>query len=102
MIEIIREVKELSNSSSIMNLDHRVGVHTGSVIAGIIGSKVVRYDIFGESVLITHEIEGNGEVGEVCISEDTKRLLELNAEFTRCHRYEYVKTIRIDKIRTDK
>jgi len=46
----------------------RIGIHTGRVIAGIIGSKVVRYDIFGEGVLIANKMECNGIPGRVFIS----------------------------------
>ena len=38
----------------------RIGIHTGKVVAGIIGSKIVRYDILGEGVLITKKIQVNG------------------------------------------
>jgi hypothetical protein len=50
MMETIKEMKESSESSRLKQLDMRVGIHTGQVVAGIIGSKVVRYDIFGEGV----------------------------------------------------
>jgi len=39
----------------------RIGIHTGRVIAGIIGSNIVRYDIFGSDVLIANKMESNGE-----------------------------------------
>jgi class 3 adenylate cyclase len=54
----------------------RIGIHTGKIVAGIIGSKIVRYDIFGENVLISNKMESNGIAGEVVISEDTKNILE--------------------------
>ena len=47
MIEIVKEIREALDVKSFGNLDIQVGVHTGKVVAGIIGSKVVRYDIFG-------------------------------------------------------
>ena len=50
MMDTIKEMKESSESSRLKQLDMRVGIHTGQVVAGIIGSKVVRYDIFGEGV----------------------------------------------------
>lgn len=50
MMDTIKEMKESSDSSRLKQLDMRVGIHTGQVVAGIIGSKVVRYDIFGEGV----------------------------------------------------
>ncbi len=46
------------------------------MIAGIVGTKVVRYDIFGSDVLIANKMESNGEVGSIAVSEDTKNLLE--------------------------
>ena len=53
----------------------RIGIHTGRVVAGIIGSKVVRYDIFGDGVLIANKMETHGIPGRVCISDDTRRIL---------------------------
>ena len=53
----------------------RIGIHTGWVIAGIIGSNIVWYDIFGSDVLIANKMESNGEQGHVCCSEDTRRII---------------------------
>ena len=76
MIDIIREVAYASSDDpSLKDLDMRIGVHTGRVVAGIIGSKVVRYDIFGEGVLIANKVESNGIPGKVCVSADTKAYL---------------------------
>jgi class 3 adenylate cyclase len=75
MIEIIKEIREASNDKSYQTLDMRVGIHTGKVVAGIIGAKVVRYDIFGEGVLIANKIEAYGMKGRVCISEYTRKVL---------------------------
>ena len=73
MITIIREVRKKVNYEL---LDMRIGIHTGRVIAGIIGSSVVRYDIFGSDVLIANKMESAGTKGRINISEDTKKLLE--------------------------
>ena len=73
MIKIIREVRKKVNFEK---LDMRIGIHTGPVIAGIIGSTVVRYDIFGSDVLIANKMESSGCPGRINISEDTKKLLE--------------------------
>jgi hypothetical protein len=53
MITIIRDVRKKVNFEL---LDMRIGIHTGTVIAGIIGSSVVRYDIFGSDVLIANKM----------------------------------------------
>ena len=73
MINIIRDVRKRVNYEL---LDMRIGIHTGTVIAGIIGSSVVRYDIFGSDVLIANKMESSGSPGRINISEETKKLLE--------------------------
>lgn len=40
----------------------RIGVHTGRVIGGVVGTDVVRYDIYGEDVTIANKMESNGAV----------------------------------------
>jgi class 3 adenylate cyclase len=42
----------------------------------VIGTDIVRYDIFGIDVLVANKMESNGEPGRVMISEDTKVILE--------------------------
>lgn len=58
MIEVIDDIKSKikSKNNPIQNLNLRAGIHTGPVIAGIIGAKVVRYDIFGSGVMIAWRI----------------------------------------------
>ena len=80
MIDIIKEVREASDDQSLKDLDMRIGIHSGKVVAGIIGSKVVRYDIFGEGVLIANKMESHGLPGKVCISKATQKLLLENPE----------------------
>lgn len=75
MLDIIKEIRDQNPNKAAGELSLRIGIHTGRVVAGIIGSKVVRYDIFGEGVFVTNKIEQNGVEGECCISEDTRNLL---------------------------
>jgi len=74
MIEIVREIRE--NNKGMENLDIRIGVHTGKITAGLIGNINVRYDIFGQDVLIANEMESIGIPGKMIISDDTKKILE--------------------------
>ncbi|OMJ78300.1 hypothetical protein SteCoe_21934 [Stentor coeruleus] len=72
MIEVIKE-ENVKHSS---NLNMRIGVHTGEIIAGVIGTNIVRYDIWGPDVLIANKMESNGCIGRVKCSEDTKVMIE--------------------------
>lgn len=53
------------------NFEMRVGVHTGYVIAGIVGAKKFQYDIWGDTVNTASRMESSGKVGEINISQTT-------------------------------
>ena len=53
----------------------RIGIHTGPVVAGIVGIKKFAYDIWGDTVNIASRMETHGAVGKVNISETTQLLI---------------------------
>ncbi|SPP87635.1 adenylyl cyclase X E-like [Drosophila guanche] len=75
MISITQQVRE----HWMLNIDLRVGVHSGEVFAGVIGHIKWQYDIWSKDVDITNRLEMWGEPGKVHISNHTLSLL--NDEF---------------------
>ena len=60
----------------------RVGIHTGPIVAGIVGVKKFQYDIWGDTVNTASRVESNGEVGRVNISQSTYEAIKEEATFT--------------------
>ena len=54
----------------------RIGIHSGSVIAGIVGNKKFAYDIWGDTVNIASRMESSGESGKINISGPTYELVK--------------------------
>lgn len=53
-------------------IDFRIGLHTGPVLAGVIGKEKFIYDIYSDAVNIASRMESHGAAGRVHISEDFK------------------------------
>ena len=54
----------------------RIGVHTGALVAGVVGSKKFAYDVWGDTVNVAARLESAGEVGKVNISDSTYQLVK--------------------------
>jgi class 3 adenylate cyclase/Tfp pilus assembly protein PilF len=54
----------------------RIGIHTGPVVAGIVGVKKFAYDIWGDTVNTASRMESSGEAGKVNISGNTYELVK--------------------------
>ena len=64
------------------------------MIGGIIGTDIVRYDIYGKDVLIANKMESNGELGHVVVSSATKNLIEVR--YKNMFRFSFYKDVVIN------
>ncbi|WP_290000014.1 adenylate/guanylate cyclase domain-containing protein [Algoriphagus sediminis] len=60
----------------IVDFEMRIGIHTGPVVAGIVGLKKWQYDIWGDTVNVASRMETNSENGKINISETTYEILK--------------------------
>ena len=60
----------------------RIGIHTGPLVAGVVGKNKYAYDIWGRTVNIASRMESNGAPGEINISESTYDLVK---DVFKCH-----------------
>lgn len=71
MIRAIAEFDEDTNESVNM----RVGVHTGTVLCGIVGTKQFKFDVWSNDVTYANQMESTGKPGRVHVSESTQAFL---------------------------
>jgi class 3 adenylate cyclase len=82
MTAVVETGKAAKISQNLPFFEVRVGIHTGHVVAGIVGLKKFQYDIWGDTVNTASRMESSGEAGKVNISKATYELLKDDQDFT--------------------
>jgi histidine kinase len=86
-LEMVTFINELGEQRKQQNLPFcliRVGIHSGPVATGVVGSKKFAYDVWGDSVNIAVRLESASEPGKINISTSTYELI--NNDFNCSHR----------------
>jgi adenylate cyclase len=74
-------LKQTSELEGMKYWDIRIGIHTGTVIAGVVGQKKMSYDIWGDTVNTASRMESAGEAGKINISGTTYEFIR---DFFEC------------------
>jgi class 3 adenylate cyclase len=77
----MKNLKETSEFEGMKFWDIRIGIHTGTVVAGVVGQKKLSYDIWGDTVNTASRMESSGEAGKINISGTTYEFVK---EFFSC------------------
>ena len=74
-LEMIEHMKLLQKQNSKI-WDLRIGIHTGPVIAGVVGQKKLSYDIWGDTVNTASRMESSGKSGKINVSGSTYEMVK--------------------------
>ncbi|MDP1728535.1 MAG: adenylate/guanylate cyclase domain-containing protein [Bacteroidota bacterium] len=83
MTELNQQSKEKFEEKFGLSLEFRIGIHSGSIISGVVGLKKYAYDIWGDAVNTAARMEQNSQAGRINISGNTFQLVKDKFHFER-------------------
>lgn len=76
MIKIIKDVRERVRRESGVDVNMRIGVHSGNIISGILGTNKLQFDVWSRDVVIANKMEQTGKPGKVHVTQQTLDLVD--------------------------
>ena len=73
--EFVKKKKQVHRVNE-SRFDIRIGIHTGPIVAGIVGKNKFSYDIWGDTVNVASRMESSSEAGKINVSETTYELIK--------------------------
>ncbi len=85
-VDVINAALEIQETLELKKVEHqkngipffeaRIGIHTGPLVAGVVGSKKFAFDVWGDTVNVASRIESSSEPGKVNVSASTHDLIQ--------------------------
>jgi class 3 adenylate cyclase len=76
IVDFMNLIKESKNRKGQEFWDIRIGIHSGPLVAGVIGEKKLAYDVWGDTVNVASRMESNSNPGKINISGETYQLVK--------------------------
>jgi len=85
------DMMELAKNVSVDDIpvEITIGIHCGEVVTGVIGQRMPRYCLFGNTVNLTSRTETTGSPGRINVSEDAYQLLQDDTNYDQQFCFEY-------------